>query len=446
MFDLSKKKGYNKFLKVKSERNELTMQKRVAELFAGVGGFRVGLESLNSGWNFVYANQWEPGKKNQYAFDCYVRHYGNNNEVSNEDINKVDKHKIPDIDLLVGGFPCQDYSVAHSGAQGIQGKKGVLWWDIRDTIEAKMPAFVLLENVDRLLSSPGKVHRGRDFGMILYTLRQLGYGAQWRILNAAEYGYPQRRRRVFIFAYRQDTKYAKSINDAPNLEYALLNNSVYNESLPIYKELQLKKETRLDGYLDIVDFSDTFSFHFENTGIMNNWDVFTGKYTPNYTGKHTLLNDIILEHVDDESLFIDTVPGKLEKFEYLKGSKKEERTSSSGFKYFYTEGGMAFPDPLERPGRTMLTSEHSVNRSTHVIKDKETGRLRLLAPIECERMQTFPDNWTEGMPKSARYFMMGNALVCGLVADIGRGIDKIIANETEEFIRNTVELPNSIQH
>ncbi|MFC6206298.1 DNA (cytosine-5-)-methyltransferase [Levilactobacillus tongjiangensis] len=422
------------------------MQKRVAELFAGVGGFRVGLDKLNSGWSFVYANQWEPGKKHQYAFDCYSRHFGTTEKLSNEDINQVDKTEIPDMDLLVGGFPCQDYSVAHSGAKGIQGKKGVLWWDIRDTIEAKRPAFVLLENVDRLLSSPGKAHRGRDFGMILYTLNQLGYGAQWRVINAAEYGFPQRRRRVFIFAYRQDTNYFNTIDSAINLKEALLEHSVYNEALPINKALHLENETTLDGYIDIVDFSDTFSFHFENTGIMHNEDVFTGKYTPKYTGTSTVLNDIVLDHIDDDTLFIDSTPGRREKFEYLKGAKKEERTSSTGFSYYYSEGGMAFPDPLSKPGRTMLTSEHSVNRSTHVIQDKETGKLRLLSPLECERLQTFPDNWTEGMPKSSRYFMMGNALVCGLVTELGKGIDKIIANEDENNNQHVQVNADSITH
>lgn len=422
-----------------------SMKKRVAELFAGVGGFRVGLDALDSGWDFVYANQWEPGKKRQYAFDCYAKHFGNDEELSNEDINQVDKTTIPDMELLVGGFPCQDYSVAHSGAQGIQGKKGVLWWDIRDTIEAKMPAFVLLENVDRLLSSPGKANRGRDFGMILFTLHQLGYGAQWRVINAAEYGFPQRRRRVFIFAYRKDTSYFKTLDNSVNLKDALINHSVYNEALPIERNLHLEKETRLDGYVDIVDFSNTFSFHFENTGIMHDWDIFTGKYTPKYDGKHVTLNDIVLDHVDDDSLYIDNTPGRREKFEYLKGAKKEKRTTSDGFEYFYAEGGMAFPDPLDRPGRTMLTSEHSVNRSTHVIADKETGKLRILAPIECERLQTFPDNWTEGMPKSMRYFVMGNALVCGLIGKIGQGIDKIIANE-DDIEPLKPQVVNKIKH
>lgn len=403
------------------------MKKRVAELFAGVGGFRVGLDRLNSGWNFVYANQWEPGRKNQYAFDNYVSHFGPD-KITNVDINKVDKNTIPDIDLLVGGFPCQDYSVAHSGAKGIEGKKGVLWWDIRDTIEAKSPAFVLLENVDRLLSSPGSRQRGRDFGMILYTLHQLGYDAQWQMINAADYGFPQRRRRVFIVAYRNDTAYAQRLSKYGRLSDALVREGAINSTLPIQK-LTRSKETRLDEFIDIVDFSDNFSFHFEATGISRDDDIYSAHYEPNYKGKYQTLDDILLPHADDEWLYLDDV--KKKRFEYLKGAKREERTSRGGFKYFYTEGGMAFPDPLDRPGRTMLTSEHTVNRSTHVIKDKQNGKLRMLDPREAEALQTFPDNWTEGMPKTARYFMMGNALVTGVVTEIGKSLDKIFEQERD---------------
>ena len=129
-------------------------------------GLEFGLENSDSSWDTVWANQWEPGKKSQYAFDCYTSHFGKENKYVNEDISTINKNEIPDHNLLVGGFPCQDYSVAHTGAEGIEGKKGVLWWQIRDTLEAKHPKFVLLENVDRLLKSPAN-QRGRDFGVIL---------------------------------------------------------------------------------------------------------------------------------------------------------------------------------------------------------------------------------------------------------------------------------------
>lgn len=203
------------------------MEKTVCELFAGVGGFRCGLNNIKTledfkkkeKWDTVWFSQWEPSeKKTQYAHDCYVYHFGtrkdkNGRDTTNFNIEDVDKKTIPDFNLLVGGFPCQDYSVASSLAtsKGLEGKKGVLWWSIRETLEAKQPPFVLLENVDRLLKSPAK-QRGRDFGVMLACFRDEGYTVEWRVINAAEYGYQQRRRRVFIFAYKDTTKYAENIN------------------------------------------------------------------------------------------------------------------------------------------------------------------------------------------------------------------------------------------
>ena len=188
------------------------MDKTVCELFAGVGGFRVGLEEADPNWKTVWANQWEPSRKSQYAFECYVSHFGKNKNYINEDIASINKNDIPDHNLLVGGFPCQDYSVARSGAKGMEGKKGVLWWQIRDVLETKSPKFVLLENVDRLLKSPAS-QRGRDFGVILACFNDLGYTVEWRVINAADYGFAQRRRRTFIFACKNDTNYYKTIKD-----------------------------------------------------------------------------------------------------------------------------------------------------------------------------------------------------------------------------------------
>lgn len=201
------------------------MEKTVCELFAGVGGFRIGLEESDQNWNTVWANQWEPGRKSQYAYDCYVSHFGKNKNYINEDIASIDKEDIPDHNLLVGGFPCQDYSVARTGAKGMEGKKGVLWWQIRDVLETKSPKFVLLENVDRLLKSPAS-QRGRDFGVILACFNDLGYTVEWRVINAADYGFGQRRRRTFIFACKNDTKYYESIKNE-KLEDVIHKNRIF---------------------------------------------------------------------------------------------------------------------------------------------------------------------------------------------------------------------------
>lgn len=413
----------------------------VCELFAGVGGFRVGLEKSSPNYNFVWANQWEPSKKSQHAFDCYVSHFGKDNHI-NIDIAKVNKKEIPNHDLLVGGFPCQDYSVARTGAEGIEGKKGVLWWEIVEILKVKKPNFVLLENVDRLLKSPSS-QRGRDFGVMLACFNDLGYSVEWRVINAAEYGFAQRRRRVFIFASKNSTNFAKKINK-DNLKSRIHKDGFFIEEFPI-KESEFivqdgqmsfdftpKKtdyKTAMMQYEDIVDVSDNFKLDFKNAGIMSDGIIYTEQVEADYKGKQILLKDILQSNVD-EKYYIDNDKEKLEKWKYLKGSKKIERTSKTGHKYIFSEGSIAFPDPIDRPARTMLTSESSVNRSSHVIEDPNTKRLRLITPVEAERINGFDDDWTNsGMPQKFRYFCMGNALVVGLVEKMGRIIEKINKSE-----------------
>ena len=401
----------------------------VAELFAGVGGFRIGLEKASVRFQTIWANQWEPEKKLQHAFDCYDKHFGPSLTNSNEDI-AIAKKNCPKVNLLVGGFPCQDYSVAHSGnAKGIEGKKGVLWWYINDILKERKPEYVLLENVDRLLKSPAK-QRGRDFGVILRCLYDQGYYAEWRVINAAEYGYPQRRRRTFIFAARKTTKwYANVVRTAnENIRSILYKTGFFADQFKvrgsnIIYEYSLKGKTKNETYVDLVDFSDNFKAEFENTGIMVNGQVYTSKTTP-YPHKQTTLADIVESDGVDEKYFLGD---NLAKWEYMKGAKKIERTAANGHIYTFSEGPIAFPDPLDRPSRTMLTSESSTNRSTHIIADPKTGKLRFLTPVECERLNGFPDGWTDtGMPEKFRYFCMGNALVVPLITRMGKQLIKTI--------------------
>jgi len=395
----------------------------VVELFAGVGGFRRGLELSGADWSFVWANQWEPGKKAQYAFDCYVSHFGKGENHVCKDINRVDKSGIPEHSLLVGGFPCQDYSVARTGAEGIHGKKGVLWWDIYDVLVAKNPNFVLLENVDRLLKSPAK-QRGRDFGVMLSCFDSLNYSVEWRIINAADYGFPQRRRRAFIFAYKNDTSYADSLRDY-SPEDLLHRSGFFQAQFPIKEVIITSAATSLE-FIDLVDVSENFRFEFANAGLMHDRRIYTERTTPDYHGEVQVLGSV-LESSVDKKYYIN---GSLRDWEFLKGSKHIDRTSRTGHQYTFSEGAIPFPDPVDRPARTMLTSESTKNRSTHIIQDPETGRLRLLTPVEAERLNGFPDNWTDtGMPERQRYFCMGNALVVGLIQKMGTEIARIIRGE-----------------
>lgn len=409
------------------------MEHTICELFAGVGGFRVGLEKSSLDWKTVWANQWEPSKKVQHAFECYKSHFetsGGIDKYSNIDIAQVPVEHIPNHTLLVGGFPCQDYSVASTGARGIQGKKGILWWEIERILDAKRPPFVILENVDRLLKSPSS-QRGRDFGIIISCFAKLGYSVEWRVINAAEYGFQQRRRRIFIFAVHNTTKYFKELqNQSPYEElqsYGFFSSTFNVEKFPedAISSIDIKEKYSLD----ILEISNNFAFGFKNSGIYRNGVIYTVETTPNnlLVNKPITLEDILEKTVDEKYILSED---DLEKWTYMKGPKAIERTSKDGHKYVFREGGIAFPDPIDKPARTMLTSEGSKNRSTHVVRDIETGKLRLLTPIECERINGFPDNWTNtGMTNSFRYFCMGNALVVNLVEHMGKKLHSIIEKE-----------------
>lgn len=413
------------------------MEKTVVELFAGVGGFRVGLNNIkqidnnglaieNGNFKFVWYNQWEPSTTQQYAFDCYNTRFGKSESHSNVDINLVDKAQIPNHTLLCVSAPCQDYSVAHtlSSSKGIEGKKGVLWWQAREVIELKKPQFILFENVDRLLKSPSK-QRGRDFGIMLRCLCDLGYAAEWRVINAADYGFSQRRKRIFLVAYRNTTKYYK--NSTSEMSDIICKDGIFAKAFPafrtIYQEFDI---SNLYVYSNIIDLSNEYCFDFKDAGYMKNGLVLTADICARHIEPQTLKS--IVEGNVDNHYFL--TKEQIEKFKYLRGKKKIPRVDKNGFEYNYVEGAMDPYDYLSLPGRTMLTSEGTVNRCSHIIKDPVKKKLRFLTPIECERLNQFPDNWTDtGMPERKRYFMMGNALVCGIINRIGIELEKIIEGE-----------------
>ena len=418
---------------------------KVIELFAGVGGFRIGLEGykgkssssnytkkLSSNYKIVWGNQWEPGTKVQHAADVYIEKFGDA-EFSNEDITKVETKDIPDHDLLVGGFPCQDYSVAMqlNRSKGIQGKKGVLWWEIHRILsekKRKKPNYLLLENVDRLIKSP-VTQRGKDFALMLASLSDLGYIVEWRVINAADYGMPQRRRRVFIFGFHKTSELYKKYKSSKDWSHK---DGVLAKAFPVIKE-KLGQQELFEGFEikgDLVEITKNFNKErgsvgvFENSGIMDNRNVVTYKVKPNYEGKKTTLKDIIIPYKDvAHEYFLSE--SDLDKWKYMKGAKKEPRKKSNGEVFYYCEGPMSFPDPLDRPARTIITSEGGItpSRFKHVIEQR--GKLRRLTPIELERANMFPDNHTDLSADTKRSFFMGNALVIGIVEKIGLTLSKL---------------------
>ena len=395
---------------------------RVVELFAGVGGFRIGLE--RSGWETVWANQWEPSTKKQHAFDCYVEHFGAEGLVC-EDIHEVmnqaeaGQRTIPDHELLVGGFPCQDYSVARTANQaaGLVGKKGVLWWEIYRLLMMKRPPYMFLENVDRLLKSP-TAQRGRDFGVMLAALANLGYEVEWRVVNAADYGFPQKRRRVLLIG-----RHVGAAEHDPN---DALYGGPLARALPVAEGPVLSSAPTFVLEGTPADVSESFgatkgASPFRNAGYMSQRRVWSLDLGPAWDGEVVTLGDI-LQPTDSvpEQYFITAED--LPRWQYLKGAKREQRHhKGSGTPYFYVEGPIPYPDRTDWPARTILTGEggRTPSRFKHLIQ-LEDSRYRRLTPRELERLNGFPDDWTNtGMPEGRRAFMMGNALVVGLIERVG---------------------------
>lgn len=397
----------------------------VVELFAGVGGFRIGLERSSDRYRVVWSNQWEPSTRNQIASDIYVARFGPEGH-ANRDIANVPLKDIPAHDLLVGGFPCQDYSVARTlkHAAGLEGKKGVLWWQIHRILKGHRPGYFLLENVDRLLKSPAG-QRGRDLAVMLASLADLGYAVEWRVVNAADYGMPQRRRRVFICGYRNGTGLERQLRAMKSKVDWIVHEGVFAEAFPSVEKDQGRSELVLEG--DLVTLSADFNklrkakSPFLNAGVMVGRRVVSLDLSPVYDGARTALGDVLVpEDQVPGDFFIPTSQRK--EWAYYKGGKQETRTNrSNGSTYTYAEGAMVFPDPLDRPSRTIVTGEGggSPSRFKHVVNASK-GRMRRLTPVELERLNMFPDGHTREASDSRRAFLMGNALVTGVIERIGK--------------------------
>lgn len=404
---------------------------RVVELFAGVGGFRIGLEGASDEFETIWNNQWEPSTIKQDASLVYRARFGSKGH-SNEDINTVSTDRIPDHDLLVGGFPCQDYSVAStlSRSGGIEGKKGVLWWQIYRILNEKgeaRPNYIFFENVDRLLGSPAR-QRGRDFAIILASLADLGYTVEWRIINAAEYGMPQRRRRTYIVGYRDNSIISRKVE---TLDKWVLFDGVMAKAFPFVHKAKTESVFDING--TISEVSTNFNKEgkdspFGDAGIMRNRHVYSIDTIPTYEGtRMTLGGNVIDENLVPEEFFIPAE--EVFRWEYEKGPKRIERTSKEGYTYTFSEGGMAFPDSLDKPSRTIITGEGGAgaSRFKHVVCTP-SGRYRRLMPIELERLNMFPDNHTShpDVSDARRAFLMGNALVCGIVQQVGKSLYRFI--------------------
>ncbi len=303
----------------------------------------------------------------------------------------------------------------------------ILWWQIYDILKDKRPSYVILENVDRLIRSPAK-QCGRDLSIILRCFYQLGYCVEWRVINAADYGQAQRRRRTFLVAYHNRTDRSRNFAERvckqglKALHKQVVENGILAKAFPIATHRQQFVDQWIDEmrFESVDDIMQKQKVYLHNAGVMINGRIYSVEVIPKYEAFIPLRN--ILERGPiDEHFFLNEKD--MSRWIYAKGAKHEQRKRKDGSVYWFNEGAVGFPDSLEKPSRTMLTSETQVGRTSHVVTDLQTERLRVLTPIECERLNGFPDNWTDtGMPEKMRYFCMGNALVVSMVTRICKSL------------------------
>lgn len=440
---------------------------RVVELFAGVGGFRLGLEGwkgtsatsgysepFESAYEIVWSNQWEPGASRQTASEVYRRHWGSLDHV-NDNIHEIamSAHMgIPSHTLLVGGFPCQDYSVANTlrNAGGIKGKKGVLWWDIHRILERFVEDgtptdYLMLENVDRLLKSPVR-QRGRDFAIMLGSLCELGYVIEWRVINAADYGMPQRRRRVFILAYHNSTDLGRRAAASSPAEWLTKSGVIAHAFPTTTKEPRIARGVIKD---DAHELTIRFNVAgnkspFSNSGLMVDGKYSTCDLTAPLLSEDARNRQALRRFLDEETdlseFFVakELAEDRDKGWAFHKGPKSRWRIDpDSKHKYLWSEGGMSLTDRLDLPARTIITSEggSSPSRSKHLIQ-MDDGRYRRLTPIELELVTMFPRNHTAkgigpkgeyDLPPSSRAFLIGNALVVGIVERLGLSLARALS-------------------
>lgn len=311
-------------------------------LFTGIGGFELGIRNavkadLNKR-NFNDSNIDKVIKCigyseiDKYAIQTYQSHFPNHKNYG--DITKINEQELPDFDLLVGGFPCQAFSVA-GNRKGFEDTRGTLFFDIARIIKAKQPRLLFLENVKGLLSHDG----GRTFKTIISTLTELGYDLQWQVLNSKNFGVPQNRERVFIIGHLRGT------------------------SRP-----------------EVFPLESSYGTNAVEINILGHKDVFR-------RGNQVNARDAIIETL-----------------------------STCG-------GGGQHPCTLQPIANTLdanYAKGNSLSSERHTPRTEvmQNAMVRRLTPLECERLQSFPDNWTAIVSDTQRYKQCGNAVTVNVIQAI----------------------------
>lgn len=365
------------------------------ELFCGIGGFRYGLETIR--WTRLEGHRDNADTSSRESFQCvwandidkyacqvYRKNFGTG-ELYEGDIRTVDAATIPDHDLIVGGFPCQSFSIAGKRG-GFEDTRGALFFEICRIARAKRTKYLFLENVKGLLNH----NQGKTFETIIRTLDELGYDCEWQVLNSKNYGVPQNRERVFIIA-------------------------------------NIRGERRLQVFPIREDSQP---------------DIVLPTLTARYYGGQANGGYIGYKQAQDLK-FMYGIMGDKNKM-WLEDGKDNSRNFPQGQRVYSPEGISAqltaqgsgwgaktglyeIPETaqaLQTDGQSRTGTSWGTN------KPQSARSIRRLTPIECERLQGFPDNWTKyGIDKngeevlisdSQRYKMCGNAVTTNVITEIGK--------------------------
>ena len=395
-------------------------------LFAGIGGFDLAL--IRQGHECVWANEWDKyaaqiydknfksGKSLQRAERGTIQSAGiesdtkvrgnsqsktwgnrefkqpqNSNGIDTRDIRTVPTEEIPDHDLLVGGFPCQSFSIAGK-RRGFSDTRGTLFFEIARILREKYTRLFILENVKGLLSHDN----GNTFKTIISTLVELGYDLQWQVLNSKNFGVPQNRERVFIIGNLRGTS-------RPEVFPIRNNDEVYNQSNENKEEIHNIASTMTarqfsswnGNYIDVIGSLEGGGWEKRNESTRRIYGI--SGISPTIP---TAQGGGVMAKIMVDKPFVALTERRTEEAKRLRrlGIVKDTRNLK---KLEPREDGIA---------NTVTTGDVKNSSLTN------GSKIRRLTPIECERLQGFPDNWTAGVSDTQRYKMCGNAVTVNVVS------------------------------
>jgi DNA (cytosine-5)-methyltransferase 1 len=352
---------------------------RYLSTFSGIGGFeqgiqlayelsQMGTESQNSTDNQSRTSQHTErplcigySEIDKYASAIYQKHFPTHHNYG--DITQIIAEELPDFDLLVGGFPCQAFSIAGKRG-GFEDTRGTMFFELARILRTKQPRLFVFENVKGLLSHDG----GKSFATIIQTLDELGYDCQWQVLNSKNHGVPQNRERVFIVGHLRGTSRpevfpftrADREDTRPDLTAVGVNNPSRGY------------EARKDGLASCVRAGES--------------------------GSKNIIQLNQPTHSNDRVYGADGISPTLNTM----------------------QGGNRQPF-IQNPKMLNFKKDYDNSVAITATSYKEppvVNAIRRLTPTECERLQGFPDGWTEGISDTQRYKCLGNAVTVNVIKDI----------------------------